>query len=99
MKKLIIFLFIAASFSAISQTDSIGYVVYVKGIYDTKRHKITTIEKVTEKLNIHFPDVKVDIEKELTQSDYFQMMNEYKIFLVEKKRIVVRNGKTKYKRL
>jgi len=52
MKKLIIFLFIAASFSAISQTDSIGYVVYVKGIYDTKRHKITTIEKVTEKLNI-----------------------------------------------
>lgn len=79
--------------------ERIGYLVCVTGNINVKCKKVQKIKLVDDIYTNYFPNVKIDVEKELKHSNYFQLSTENKSVYVEKKIIKKKkNGKLKYKK-
>lgn len=98
MKKTLLFLALALAVS-MSQAQKVGYLVCTSGIGGVKCRELLSTAAVQEMVELKFPDVRIDVDKQLKHSNYIQILTENSGIYVEKKRVVrKKNGKLKFKR-
>ena len=96
----IILLVSVRSCSAKKRTKELGYLVYTTTTELNKVHRVKDLAVVYGAMQLRFPDLIVNLEKELKRSRYFQILTEMNGIYVERVWLIKRrNGKYRSKRL
>ena len=95
---IVIVLIVFFSFRAYTQ-ETKGYLVCTVVDGHTKCNKTPNIEHVQKMVDIRCKALTIDVEKQLSKSNFLEIRTEHSTLYIEKKRIVKKRGKIKYKKL